>query len=274
MFGFIRARFVVLVVLLAIGAFAMPARAQQKGPAASLDATVEDLVVANRVLANQQVLDAYGHVSVRDPRDPNHFLMGRNLAPALVTSADIVTYDFDGKPIGAPANFTHFLERFLHGEIYRARPDVIAIVHSHSPAVIPFGDSTVALQPMYHMASFLSPGVPVFEIRKAGGNSTNMLISNGALGKALAATLADKNVALMRGHGDVVVASSLPMAVFRAVYTETNARLELQAIGIGGPITFLNKDEGTKAMAVIEQIHTRAWELWKRDALQQINAGK
>jgi ribulose-5-phosphate 4-epimerase/fuculose-1-phosphate aldolase len=114
----------------------------------------------------------------------------------------------------------------------------------------------------------------VFEIRKAGGNSTNMLISNGALGKALAATLADKNVALMRGHGDVVVASSLPMAVFRAVYTETNARLELQAIGIGGPITFLNKDEGTKAMAVIEQIHTRAWELWKRDALQQINAGK
>jgi HCOMODA/2-hydroxy-3-carboxy-muconic semialdehyde decarboxylase len=242
----------------------------QQAPSASLDATVEDLVVANRVLANQQVLDAYGHVSVRDPRNPDHFLMGRNLAPALVTSADIVTYDFDGKAIGAPPEFTHFLERFLHGEIYRARPDVKAIVHSHSPAVIPFGDTTVALRPMYHMASFLSPGVPVFEIRNVGGDATNMLISNGELGKALAATLADKNVALMRGHGDVVVASSLPMAVFRAVYTETNARLELQAIGIGGPINFLNPEEGAKAMGVLDQIHTRAWALWKRDALAQM----
>jgi HCOMODA/2-hydroxy-3-carboxy-muconic semialdehyde decarboxylase len=252
---------------------AFPARSQPSAPP-DFKATVEDLVVANRVLANEQVLDAYGHVSVRDPRNPDHFLMGRNLAPALVTAADIVTYDFDGKAINAPPQFTHFLERFLHGEIYRARPDVMAIVHSHSPAVIPFGDTTVKLQPMYHMASFLAPGVPVFEIRKAGGNATNMLISNGELGKALAETLADKNVVLMRGHGDAVVASSLPMAVFRAVYTETNARLELQAIGIGGPITFLNAEEGAGAMKVLDQIHTRAWALWKNQALQQIKAGK
>jgi HCOMODA/2-hydroxy-3-carboxy-muconic semialdehyde decarboxylase len=245
--------------------------AQQGAPAPTYDSVVEDLVVANRVLSNQQVLDAFGHVSVRDPRDPNRFLMGRNLAPALVTRGDIVQYDFDGNAIGAPATFTHFLERFLHGEVYRARPDVMAIVHSHSPAVIPFGVSTVKLQPLYHMASFLAAGVPVFEIRDVGGPATNLLISNSALGKSLAQTLGDNNVALMRGHGDVVVASSLPMAVFRAVYTETNARLELQAIGLGAPVTYLNADEGAKAMQILDQIHLRAWDLWKRDALAQIN---
>jgi HCOMODA/2-hydroxy-3-carboxy-muconic semialdehyde decarboxylase len=260
------------VVAFACFAFAAAATAQPAAQPAppSYEATVEDLVVANHVLANQQVLDAFGHVSVRDPRDRNRFLMGRNLAPALVTAPDILQYDFDGNAINPPANATHFLERFLHGEIYRARPDVMAIVHSHSPAVIPFGVSSVALQPMYHMASFLAPGVPVFEIRKAGGDATNLLISNGTFGKALADTLGQRNVALMRGHGDVVVASSLPMAVFRAVYTETNARLQLQAIGLGGPVTYLNAEEGAKAMQILEQIHTRAWELWKRDALAQM----
>ncbi|MGE5538796.1 MAG: class II aldolase/adducin family protein [Gemmatimonas sp.] len=258
-----------LVLVAGIAALAGPVAAQQPQPA-TFESTVEDLVVANHVLANQQVLDAFGHVSVRDPRNPERFLMGRNLAPALVTEADVVQYDFDGNAIDAPANVTHFLERFLHGEIYRARPDVKAIVHSHSPAVIPFGASTVVLQPMYHMASFLAAGVPVFEIRKVGGNATNLLISNSAFGKALAETLGEKNVALMRGHGDVVVASTLPMAVFRAVYTETNARLQLQAIGLGGPVTYLNADEGAKAMQILDQIHTRAWELWKREALAQM----
>jgi ribulose-5-phosphate 4-epimerase/fuculose-1-phosphate aldolase len=244
--------------------------AQQAAPAVTLESVIDDLVVANRILANQKVLDAFGHVSVRDPRNPNHFLMSRNLAPALVTAADVVEYDFDGNAINAPANFTHFLERFIHGEMYRARPDVKAVVHSHSPAVIPFSVTKVPMQPLYHMSSFLAAGVPVFEIRTVAGE-TNMLISNGKLGKSLADTLGDKSVALLRGHGDVVVASSLPMAVFRAVYTETNARLQSQAMAIGGPITYLDKEEGAKAMEVLEQIQGRAWDLWKRDALAQMN---
>jgi ribulose-5-phosphate 4-epimerase/fuculose-1-phosphate aldolase len=223
----------------------------------------EDLAIANRILADQQVLDAFGHVSARHPTRPNHFLMGRNLAPALVTAADIVEYDLDGQPINAPANATHFLERFIHAEVYRARADVKAVVHTHSPAVIPFGATKAPLRPIYHMSAFLAPGVPVFEIRKAAGGMTNMLVSNSKLGKALAATLGDKNVVLMRGHGDVVVAPTLPMAVFRAVYTETNARLQLQATGLGGEITFLDPEEGEKAMKVLNQIHLRAWDLWK-----------
>lgn len=224
---------------------------------------IEDLVAGNRILADLQVVDAFGHVSVRHPERPDRFLMGRNLAPALVTAADIVTYDLEGAAIDPPQGATHFLERFIHAEIYKARPDVNSVVHSHSPAVIPFGVTKAPLRPLYHMASFLSPGVPVFEIRSAAGSMTNMLVSNGKLGKSLAETLADKNVALMRGHGSVVVAATLPMAVFRAYYTETNARLQLQAIGIGGDVTYLDKEEGDKAMKVLDDIHIRAWNLWK-----------
>ena len=235
----------------------------------AVTALIHDIAVANRILADQQVLDAYGHVSARHPANPSRFLMGRNLAPALVTAADVVEYDLDGNPIGAPANFTHFLERFIHAEVYRARDDVKAVVHSHSPAVIPFGVTKVPLRPMYHMGAFLAPGVPVFEIRDAAGGMTNMLVSNAKLGKALAETLGDKNVVLMRGHGNVVVAASLPMAVFRAVYTETNARLQMQAIGVGGPINFLENEEGEKAMQVLDQIHARAWDLWKRKVMQK-----
>jgi ribulose-5-phosphate 4-epimerase/fuculose-1-phosphate aldolase len=146
------------------GASAQPAAAPAD-PAVT--ALAQDVAVANRILADQQVLDAYGHVSARHPANPSRFLMGRNLAPALVTAADIVEYDLDGHPIGAPANFTHFLERFIHAEVYRARDDVKAVIHTHSPAVIPFGVTRAPLKPMYHMGAFLAPGVPVFEIREA-----------------------------------------------------------------------------------------------------------
>ncbi len=234
-------------------------------------ALIEDLVVANRVLVNEGVLDAFGHVSVRHPKNPQRYLLGRNLAPALVTTGDIVEYDLDSNPIEPPANFTHFHERFIHGEIYRARPDVHAVVHSHSPNVIPFGVTEHPLRPLYHMSSFLAPGVPVFEIRESAG-MTNMLVSSNALGKSLAKTLGPSNVALMRGHGNVIVAKTIPMAVFRAVYTEVNARLQLQTASLGGPVNFLVDEEGEKAMQVLENIHARAWDIWKRTALAQMKS--
>ena len=223
---------------------------------------VEDLVAASRILADQGVVDAFGHVSIRHPANANRFLLSRNLAPALVTAADIVEYDLDSNPIDAGGR-PGFLERFIHGEIYKARPDVNAVVHSHSPAVIPFGISQVPMQATYHMAGFLVAGVPVFEIRKAGG-MTNMLVSNGALGEALAETLADKPVALLRGHGDVVVGPTVQVAVYRAVYTEINARLQTAAIGMGGPLTFLEKAEGEAFDKVIEHQIARPWTLWKQ----------
>ncbi len=225
---------------------------------------VGDLVAANLILADQQVLDAFGHVSVRHPANPQRFLMGRNLAPALVTANDIVEYDLEGVPHGAKTDFAHFLERFIHAEIYRARPDVNAVVHSHSPAVIPFANTQVKLQPMYHVSQFLASGVPVFDIKQAAGGPTNMLVGNGKLGKSLADMLGQNAVVLMRGHGNVVVAPTLPLLVFRAVYTDANARMQSQAIALGGPITFLDADESAQAAKVIDQIHTRAWDLWKR----------
>jgi len=228
-------------------------------------ALIEDLVAASRILADQGVLDAFGHVSLRHPGEPGRFLMSRSLAPALVTAADLVEHDLDGNGIDADGRGL-FLERFIHGEVYRARPDVNAVVHSHSPAVIPFGVVAVPMRALFHSAGFLAQGVPVFDIRKGFG-ITDMLVRNGAMGRALAADLGDKPVVLMRGHGNVVVGPSVPVAVFRAVYTEVNARLQIQAAMLGGPIAFLDPEEGAKTDKVHQQVVGRPWELWKRKAL-------
>jgi ribulose-5-phosphate 4-epimerase/fuculose-1-phosphate aldolase len=232
-------------------------------------ALTEDLVAAGRILVDQGVLDGFGHVSLRHPADPTRFLMSRSLAPALVTAADIVEHDLDGNGITA-AGRTLFLERFIHAEIYRARPDVKAIVHGHAPSLIPFTVSNVPMKAMFHNSAFLAQGVPVFEIRKTGATGpamTDMLVSNAVLGKALAASLGDKPVVLMRGHGAVMTAPTLQIAVFRAVYTEVNARIQSQAIQLGGPYTALEPEEGTKADKVNEVISARPWELWKKRAM-------
>ena len=233
-------------------------------------AKIQDLVIANRVLTDLNVIDGFGHVSMRHPTNPNRYLMGRNLAPALVVADDIMEYDLDSNPVDAKGRAS-FNERFIHGEIYKARPDVMAIVHTHSPGVIPFSVSSVGLKPIFHLGAFLSPSVPVFEIRDAGGQ-TNMLVSNGQLGKALATTLSDRSVALMRGHGSVVVAATIPMAVFRAHYSNVNAQLQSQAIQLGGPVTYMDPEESQKTLGTIEAIHGRAWDLWKRAAMEKMSA--
>jgi HCOMODA/2-hydroxy-3-carboxy-muconic semialdehyde decarboxylase len=243
---------------------AVPAAAQNAPSSAGpVDpALLADLAAAGRILAMEGVLDAFGHVSVRHPKAPDRFLMSRSLAPALVTPADILEFDLDGNAVDAKGQAL-FLERFIHAEVYRARPDVMAVVHSHSPSVIPFGVTKAPLRPLYHNAAFLAPGVPVFNIRDKFG-ATDMLVRNSTIGKALAETLGDKNVALMRGHGDVVTANSLPLAVFRAIYTEVDAKMQLQATTLGGPIDALTPEEGALAEKVNEQIVGRAWELWKK----------
>lgn len=227
---------------------------------------VEDLVAANRILAGHGVLDAYGHVSVRDEQAPDHYLMSRSLAPELVTVDDVLEHDLDG---GAPAarGRTLYLERFIHNEIYRSRPDVGAIVHCHSPSVIPFGVTDVPLRPIFHTAAFLGEGVPVFDIREAAGEPTDMLIRTPALGRALARALGRRPAALMRGHGAVIVGPSLPVVVYRAVYLEVNARLQIQAITLGGRVTYLDPEEAAKAEIAQMPTIERPWTLWKRKAL-------
>jgi ribulose-5-phosphate 4-epimerase/fuculose-1-phosphate aldolase len=227
-------------------------------------ALIDDLVAANRILADQQVVDAFGHVSVRHRSNAQRFLMSRSLAPALVTANDIVEYDLDGNAFGVKPGVTHALERFMHAEIYRMRPDVNSVVHSHSTAVMPFANMQVPLKPMSHLASFLAPDVPIFEIRDAAQGMTNMLIADGKLGQLLAATLGQHAVVLIRGRGSVAVASSISLAVFRAVHTDINARMQMQALAAGGPITFLDPEEAEKANKVVGQSHTLAWDLWKR----------
>jgi HCOMODA/2-hydroxy-3-carboxy-muconic semialdehyde decarboxylase len=222
---------------------------------------IEDLVVGSRVLADLGVLDAFGHVSMRDPRNPSHFLMSRSLAPALVTADDIMEFDAEGNAVD-PKGRAVFLERFIHSEVYNARPDVMAVVHTHSAGVIPFGISKTKLKPVYHNSAFLGAGAPVFDIRQEFG-TTDMLVRNKEIGKALAQALGDQQVVLMRGHGDVTVGPSIRVAVFRAYYTDVDARLEAQALGLGGDVDFLTPEEAAKADAVNIQVLDRAWNLWK-----------
>jgi ribulose-5-phosphate 4-epimerase/fuculose-1-phosphate aldolase len=229
-------------------------------------ALIDDLVAANRILYNEGVVDGFGHVSGRHDRNPERFLLARSMARGLVTAADLMEFDLAGDPVD-PQGRTPYLERFIHSEIYKAYPAVQAIVHSHSPAVIPFGVVATPLRPVYHMGSFLGLGVPVFEIREAGGPATDMLIRTPALGEALAKTLGSASVALLRGHGNVVVGASVKEVVFRAVYTEVNARLQSEALRIGqGQVVFLNDAEAMASMITDQGQMTRAWNLWKAKA--------
>jgi ribulose-5-phosphate 4-epimerase/fuculose-1-phosphate aldolase len=231
---------------------------------------VDDLVAANRILYNEGVVDGFGHVSVRHDRAPKRFLLARSMAPGLVTAADIMQFDEEGKPIDA-AGRNPYLERFIHSEIYKQRLDVVAVVHSHSPAVIPFGVVSRKLLPIFHMGSFLGAGVPVFEIRETAGPASDMLIRNPALGAALAKSLGNSAVGLLRGHGNVVVGGSIREAVFRAVYTEVNARLASEALRLGGgDAAFLNEAEAAAATATNQAQIGRAWDLWKARALSRV----
>jgi ribulose-5-phosphate 4-epimerase/fuculose-1-phosphate aldolase len=250
---------VALAALLAV----TEARCQTpSAPLAGVDAAlIEDIAVGSRVLADLGVLDGFGHVSARHPARSDHFLMARSLAPALVTGDDIMEFDLDGNAVDARGRSV-FLERFIHSEIYKARPDVMAVVHTHSPGVIPFTVSQVALRPVFHNAAFLAGGAPVWDIRTEFGE-TDMLVRNPAIGKALALALGDKSVVLMRGHGDVVVGPSVKVAIFRAYYTDANARLQSQAVALGGVLNYLTAAEGAKADAVNLQVVDRVWNLWK-----------
>jgi ribulose-5-phosphate 4-epimerase/fuculose-1-phosphate aldolase len=231
-------------------------------PVAVADAALlEDIVVGSRILADFGVLDGFGHVSARSPANPNHFLMSRSLAPALVTADDIMEFDLDGNAVDGRGRSV-FLERFIHSEIYRARPDVMSVVHTHSPGVIPFTVSQIPLRAIYHNPAFLAAGAPVWDIRKDFG-ATDMLVRNAAIGQSLAHTLGDKSVVLMRGHGDVTVGPSVKVAVFRAYYTDVNARLQSQAIALGGEVNYLTPEEGAKADAVNLVVLDRIWGLWK-----------
>ena len=229
-------------------------------------ALVDKLVAANRILYEQGVVDGMGHVSVRHGSAAHVFMLSCSRAPALVVAGDIVCYDLDGHAVSqtSESNTRPYLERFIHGEIYRARPDAIAVVHSHSPGVIALGVTCQRLRPVYHMAGFLGSGSAFFDIRGAAGN-TDMLIRNPELGRALAASLGAQTCVLMRGHGSTTVGNSIEQVVYRAIYAESNAQLQAQAMALG-EVIYLSPQEADLAAASNDLVLGRSWELWLRRA--------
>lgn len=225
-------------------------------------ALIDDLVVANHILVNEGVLDGFGHISARDDKNPERFLIARSMAPALVMVDDILACDLDGNVHDSQGRRT-YVERFIHSEIYRTRPDVMAVIHSHSPAVIPFGVTGARLRPICHMSGFLGAVTPVFEIRHSAGENTDLLVRNQALGRALADVLGGCAVALMRGHGSVTVGFSIQQVVFRAIYTESSARLQSQAMALG-EVNFLTDAEAAATSAMNDEHLDRPWQMWKR----------
>lgn len=245
---------------------AVAASASASPSAAEQDAQRKaDLVLANHILADQGVVDGFGHISVRSASNPNRYFISRSRAPAMVSADDVMEYDLDDNAIDARGR-SSYIERFIHSEIYKARPDVQSIVHSHSPAVIPFAASDVPLRPISHMAGFLVRAAPVFEIRAVAGNESDMLIRDKTLGAALAKTLGQGAAALMRGHGSVAVGSSIKTAVAHAIYLDLNARLQAQALSLGGRVEYLNEVEAAKVGQANDLQVDRPWEVWARQA--------
>ena len=230
---------------------------------------LEDLVAANRILAEHGVIDAYGHVSIRSPHDPKRFVLARNIAPETVQAEDLLEYGLDGEPVDASRARDSVTERYIHSEVYRARPEVMSVVHNHSPSVVPFSVTNVPMRALFHMAAFVGEGIPNFEIRKVQKGS-DLLVRNARLGAALAKTLGAKPAALMRGHGSVVVGENLQRAVGRSVYLEMSARMQMQALLLSSKITFLDKAEVKASNPV--QDYQRAWPLWRDKALARAKA--
>ncbi len=241
-------------ILLLMLAAPVLAEAQQD---AELDAAIDDLVAANRILAAQGILPGYGHVSVRHPTNPDRYLVSRSIAPELVTAEDIVVLDLDSDPV-EPGTPRSYLERFIHGEIYKVRPDVRAVVHNHSPTVISFGIGTTPLRPVYHQAAFFLDGIPIWDYRDFG-TANGALVDTPARGAALAAALKDRPVVLMRNHGVAIAASTLPLLVGWSIALEQNAEIQSAALARGDDVTYLEFEEEAPGSDFL-----RAWDLWKR----------
>ena len=236
-------------------------------------ALIDDLVTANHILFLEGVVDGYGHISVRNNHNPDTFFLSRSIAPATVTAADILEYKVaDGQPVDAQGRKS-YLERFIHSEIYRTRPEVQSVIHSHSLAVIPFGITKAKLLPVCHMSGFLGFSTPVYEIRDESGPDTNMLVQNNTQGAALAKVLGKSNFALMRGHGSVAVGNSIKQAVYRGIYAEVNARIQVEAMKLGD-VSFLTEGEAMGSSKANDDTVERPWALWKERVAEAARAKK
>ena len=225
-----------------------------------LEFILEELVTANRILANEGIVDSFGHISARHPDNPNRYLLSRARAPQQIERDDIVEYELDGTAIEDRGR-APYLERFIHGAIYEARPDVHSVVHNHSPSVIPFGVTGRKLKPLLHLSASIGHEVPIWDSRDKFGDTT-LLVADMEMGRDLARLLDSRPTVLMRGHGATVVGKTVRHAVFVSVYLETGAKLQLQATMLGD-IKFLSTGETDKiAASVNDYVIDRAWDNW------------
>jgi len=228
------------------------------------DALLDELVAANRILYAKNIVDGLGHVSSRHDKDPNLYVMAAECAPGLMQRHDLAIYDLDSNAQTLRER-RPYNERFIHGEIYKARPDVHSVVHCHTPSLVTFCVCQRQLRPLYHMSGFLGRGVSRFEIREVGG-MTDMLVSSPTLGAALARSLGDTQIVLMRGHGATMAGQSIKHAVYRAIYAALNATMQMDAMRLG-EVTFLADEEAMKGMEINDRFVDRSWALWKHEAL-------
>ena len=260
--GFLSAGLVAAgLVVPALSGSAGSARAQNA--ADTNEARIEDLITASHILANEGILDSFGHATVRSVTDPTHFFMPRAMPPALVSRADIVELSLDCKPVTANAPRLNG-ERYIHCEVYKARPDVQSVIHTHDLAVLPFGLTGTPLRPVTAQAGFLPKETPLFEVRDAYGpdaHERGMLVLNSALGKALATKLGDNPVVLMRGHGETVVGRSVKEATVRTIYTNLDARAQTAAMALSSKFTVL--DDAEIAVFSKEERPDRPWDNYK-----------
>ncbi len=233
--------------------------------ATDYDAALDDLVIANRILANEGVIDAFGHISIRHPRLPDRYFLARSRSPELVERGDIMEFDLENRPID-PRGRTMYSERPIHGSAYRARPDVMAVCHNHARSLIPFGITGTAIRPVLHVAGSIGQEVPVWDVRDEFGD-TDLLVTTTAMGDSLARTLGPHRVCLMRGHGAVVAAHDLKATVFVSIYLMVNAALVKEARDLG-EVTYLTEGEVrlTEQMNFRARSQNRAWEYWARRA--------
>jgi ribulose-5-phosphate 4-epimerase/fuculose-1-phosphate aldolase len=231
---------------------------------AKLDALTEELVTANRILARENVVDSFGHISVRHPDNPQRYLLSRSRAPDCIENDDIMEFTLEGAAVDARER-APYLERFIHGALYEARPDVMSVVHHHSESVIPFGVTGRRIRPIYHMGACVGHEVPVWDSHDQFGD-TALLVESMEMGRDLAKCIGAGATALMRGHGATVAGRSIRQAVYASVYLEVNARLQKQAMDMGEP-RFLTAGEVDKVSARTGPYGiNRAWENWCRRA--------
>jgi HCOMODA/2-hydroxy-3-carboxy-muconic semialdehyde decarboxylase len=227
---------------------------------ANVTQALEELVTANRILAREGVVDSFGHVSIRHPEHPDRYLLSRARAPECIEVEDLMEFLLDGTPI-EPGGRKPYAERFIHGAVYDARPEVLAVVHNHSPSVIPYTITQAPLSPVMHMCAGIGARIPVWDSQTAFGD-TNLLVTSRDMARDLAAALGDRTVALMRGHGCVVAGQSLREVVFNSIYLQLNADLQMKAAALG-PVTFLSDGEIAAVLRTRSSFtFERAWESW------------